>query len=314
MKLFRDGALTEDQMYELAQRVPADLDDRFAVLAPELLVNQLQRTLAHMPVIDLGSGEPRPQPQRQVSFDRDEQGWGRGQWCLPPDEASLVEQALTEARRSVFDERSAAGEHVVWADGLVRLAEAGLDNLGPATSGRRGPRHQVMVHVETNGVTRAHLGAVLPDALARYLSCDATVRALTSQAGRLLGISPAQDTVDWRLRAYIEQRDGGCCYPGCGARRWLHIHHLLHREHGGPTVAWNLIALCPHHHRLHHSGAFHIEGDPESDRPLRFVNNWGVTIGAPTPERRAQLPRGAATATYTPPSGERLDTRWITWN
>jgi hypothetical protein len=314
MGLFRDGALTEDQMFEVAERVPGDLDKHFAVLAPQLLVSQLRRALAHLPVIDADSGEPQHQPRRHVSFGTDDNGWGRGRWCLPPDEAALLAKAVTEARQEVFDERAATGEEVTWADGLLRLAEAGLDNIGPEHDGRRGPRHQVMVHVETNGSTRCHLGGVLPDALARYLTCDATVRAMTEDAGRLLGISPAQPTVDWRLRAYVEQRDGGCAFPGCGAKRWLHIHHLIHREHRGPTVPCNLLALCPHHHRLYHAGAFRIEGDPELRAPMRFINQHGVVIGAPNPRRRAPLPPGAATATYRPPSGERLDTRWITWN
>jgi hypothetical protein len=74
-----------------------------------------------------------------------------------------------------------------------------------------------------------------------------------------------------------------------------------------------LVCLCPFHHRLHHRGGFTIEGDPETGG-LVFRNAHGLTLGAPKPERPAELPPGAAAAQFTPPSGERLDTRWFAWN
>jgi hypothetical protein len=198
----------------------------------------------------------------------------------------------------------------------VRVAEAALDGLDPevAASRARGPRSQVFVHVEADESAHMHLGPALPDALRRYLLCDATVRAVIERDGELLGFSPAAPTVDWRMRLYIEDRDGGCGYPGCTACRWLHIHHIVHREDGGETVAENLIAQCPHHHRIHHKGGFTIEGNPEHPETLVFRNRFGMIIGPPKPERPLWLPPGAATATFTPPSGERLDSRWITWS
>jgi hypothetical protein len=65
----------------------------------------------------------------------------------------------------------------------------------------------------------------------RYVTCDAKVRyQIEDQGRRLLGITPSAETVDTKTRAYIEDRDRGCRFPGCTARRWLHVHHIEHRE------------------------------------------------------------------------------------
>ena len=38
----------------------------------------------------------------------------------------------------------------------------------------------------------------------------------------------------------------------CGETRWVHLHHIIHKEHGGKDVADNLTTLCSAHHRLWH--------------------------------------------------------------
>ena len=133
-----------------------------------------------------------------------------------------------------------------------------------------------------DGTARLHLGPQLPDALRRYLCCDAKVRAvIEDHNGALLGITPLAATVNPRLRLAIEQRDGGCRYPGCSQQRWVQVHHLTHREDGGLTVAVNLVCLCRFHHRLHHQGAFTLTGDPEQPCGLTFTDHWGRDISPP---------------------------------
>jgi hypothetical protein len=176
----------------------------------------------------------------------------------------------------------------------------------------------VLVHLDGrsdgDGQARIHLGPQLPDSLRRYLTCDAKVRAvIEGQTGDLLGISPLAPTVTPRLRSIVEQRDQGCRYPGCSQRRWVHIHHIEHREDGGLTVAKNLCSLCPFHHRLHHQGGFSISGDPEVVDGLRFRDRWGQDIGPPDFGPVAPPPFGAE-PTFKPPHGERLETRWFTWS
>jgi hypothetical protein len=38
-----------------------------------------------------------------------------------------------------------------------------------------------------------------------------------------------------------------------------HAHHLTHWIDGGTTALHNLILLCGHHHRLLHTGPWHLE-------------------------------------------------------
>jgi hypothetical protein len=130
--------------------------------------------------------------------------------------------------------------------------------------------------------------------------------------GAVLGISPLEATVNPRLRRVIEHRDQGCRYPGCSQKRWVQVHHLIHREDGGLTVAVNLLSLCPYHHRLHHQGAYTIGGNPEQVDGLRFTDHWGRDIGPP--QYGPVAPPAFGTPTFTPPTGERLDARWFTWN
>jgi 5-methylcytosine-specific restriction endonuclease McrA len=58
----------------------------------------------------------------------------------------------------------------------------------------------------------------------------------------------------------VNLRDGGRCAhfedgKRCENRRWLEIHHIVPREHGGTNVLENLITLCSAHHRMEHKAA-----------------------------------------------------------
>ena len=158
---------------------------------------------------------------------------------------------------------------VDWTDGLARVAELALQAVD---GGDRRPadRFQVLFHVDAStSAARWHMGDALPDSVRRYLSCDADVRALVEHDGALVAMSSRLRTVDDRLRAFVEHRDGGCVVPGCNQKRWLHIHHIEFWEDGGRTESCNLCALCPRHHRMLHAGLLTIDGDP--DTPFALV-------------------------------------------
>jgi hypothetical protein len=56
-------------------------------------------------------------------------------------------------------------------------------------------------------------------------------------------------------------RDGGvCANPGCGRRKNLHAHHVIHRADGGPTQLWNLITVCDLCHAAIHEGLLDVSG------------------------------------------------------
>ena len=177
-------------------------------------------------------------------------------------------------------------------------------------------------HVDADDPARArlHLGPLLPASLRDLLVCDATARVVLERKGTPVHVLARRRTVDDRLRSLVEQRDGGCRVPGCGRRRWLHVHHLVHHDHGGPTLPANLCCLCPAHHRLHHAGRLGMAGDPTTPDGLVFTDRRGRPIGGPSPRPPGAPPAQAAAAfglpapRWDPPLGEPLDERWITWS
>lgn len=40
-----------------------------------------------------------------------------------------------------------------------------------------------------------------------------------------------------------------CRYWGCSSGN-IEVHHIIPRSQGGPDKIWNLICLCPEHHRM----------------------------------------------------------------
>lgn len=103
---------------------------------------------------------------------------------------------------------------------------------------------------------------------ARRLVCEARLQVcVENDDGTVVGIGRNSRTVPAWLARVVRKRDKGCRYPGCGRTRWIHIHHLIHWAHGGPTNLDNLISLCLFHHRLVHEDGWRISGDPNSEIP-----------------------------------------------
>jgi hypothetical protein len=328
--LFRSGRLTEDAMVRIARRVPACRDAEVASWAPGMLIRQLTRALASCPELPDPGPNPKPGPfdkQRFLRTHTRSDGWGQGEFSLPPDEMAQLKVALGQARDAEFRDRNdldptaevVSSGSVTWADALVRLAQEASDALDPelCRTGRRGDRSKVVLHHDidpdgTFGPGQLHLGAVIADTVARYLSCDAEVLIASYRAGQLIGIHPAHRTVGRSLRRVIERRDQGCTHPLCRQTRWLHVHHIEFWEHGGTTAPCNLICLCPTHHRQLHAGELRIDGNPEIGT-LRFFDSRGHPIEPPDPGSPGPL-QPPEPSPYTPPFGERLDPRWFGWN
>jgi Domain of unknown function (DUF222) len=318
-------------MTQLARRLPASRDAELAALVPSLMVSQLARILRTCP--ELPDAErnpiPRAEKERYVRSYKDADGWLLGEFCLPPSEAPVYDTAMTAARDAEF--RDAHGLEtdaelegstrpgVTAADAFVRMLSEANDALDPtlARTGYRGERNQVILHHDvhldgTLGPGQLHLGDVIPDTVARVLSCDAQVRVAAYEAGRLLGITPAVRAPSRALRRVSERRDQGCIHPLCNRRRWLHIHHVQHWADGGLTVPSNLVCLCHQHHRELHEGLFTIEGNPEAGN-LRFHDARGRPIEPPAagPPERLRL---VEPTPFDQPYGGRLATGSFNWN
>jgi hypothetical protein len=335
--LFEQGRLCEDAMARIARRVPASRDAEVAALAPGLLIAQLDRLLRSLPELPDGSDPaPRPDPDRMCRLRERPDGWLSGEFCLPPDEAALVTGGLTAARDAEFRDRNGLDPRtpvdsddpsatpssgaVTWIDGLVRMAAAATDALDTTLqrTGRPGDRHHIVLHHDidpdgTLGPGQLELGPVVPDGLARYLACDATVQILTYRVDQLVGIHPAVRTPNRATRRMLARRDQGCTHPLCSQRRWLHAHHIRHWRDGGQTIPSNLILLCPRHHRALHMGEFTIEGDAEAGT-LRFRDRFGRVITPSGLDPPPNPPPGDGPSPYTPPTGEPLSFHSFQWN
>ncbi len=339
--LFAAGRLSEDAMVRIARRVPPSRDGEVAALAPTLLIAQLDRLLRSLPEQPDGSDGPVSSgPERVLQMHDSRDGWLRGRFCLPADEGALVRLGLTSARDAEFRDRNDlpdtnpaddpevlanGARSVSWADGLVRMASEAADALDSTfrRTGTRGERNTVVLHIDVDqhgdvGPAQLENGPVLPDPVARYLSCDAQVQVMAHRLGQLVGIHPTHRTPDRAMRRYLARRDQGCTHPLCTQRLWLHAHHLVFWEHGGLTEPHNLVLLCPSHHRALHHGEFSIDGNPEA-RTLRFLDRFGQAIAPPglDPPPGTRPPRDGPPpppSPYTPPLAERLTADTFSWN
>jgi Domain of unknown function (DUF222)/HNH endonuclease len=197
---------------------------------------------------------------------------------LPGTEMSLVESELRrKADRIPVNPESGLFDPYPQrlADGLVELATTSGDENTP------GPA-QIMVHADlealtedadTIGVAEIEGGPVMAGETARRLSCDPIVECVVYDHKRVLGIGRRSRLIPSWLRHQLWYRDGGCRFPGCPHRHFVHAHHIRHWADGGPTDLDNLILLCGYHHRFLHEHGWSIENN--SDRRPVFRKRNG---------------------------------------
>ncbi len=336
IRLLQEGSLSLDQAAVIARHVPAHYEQEAAEVGRLMTVRQLRAALPRFgwtpppdPDEPVAPNDPADDDQRSVSMGADERGW----WMnarLPEDEGAVVQNAIGAMVDDLFRQQSATlpeGERpkVTLADGLVCAAEAALRAGEAAHPGT--DRYQIHLHLDTGpdgtpGNLATHLGQRLPDWAHQLLLCDCAVRATTWVHGVPVNVGRKTRIISRRVRRLIEHRDGGCAVPGCSATVGLQIHHIIHWEHLGPTDTNNLVALCRHHHRIHHQGTLGITGNADlprgSEGALVFTDQWGHTMdpsGTGQPLRRdvtvdaEARTRGLNPRPYQPPLGERLNTR-----
>jgi len=316
--LLREGRLSTDQVAVIARKAPAGSDDHYADLAPSMTVSQLNRALRAAPK----PPEPEPAsapPEREVTIWWDDDDCWNARLRLPALDGAAADaalrshlDALVHAWKAAHGDGKRLNDDVTvapfptLADAFVRLLEHGWD--ADATARPHGHRTTVVLHVDLDRrVGELHLGPALSEAERRYLDCDARFEVWFERDGQPIGVGRSTREIPRRLRRALERRAGGCCeVPGCSATAGLHAHHLVHWEDGGPTELWNLILVCPFHHRLHHRGVITIRGPADQ---LRVVDRRGRQLTAGGLARPPQGPPVPA-ARYRHPTGEPFDVRW----
>jgi Domain of unknown function (DUF222)/HNH endonuclease len=250
---------------------------------------------------------------------------------LPPEDGAALVQALNASRDALRERHRAEeaanpalpGSAVPPADGregnpprasrrtwptsaecLAHVAYLALAQ--PPDAAQSSSRHQIVIHIESDG--HAHVGdgpGVCGETAAR-LACDATVVPLVESPGSLpLSVGRKTRVVPTPMRRALEARDGGCRFPGCEQRRFTDSHHIRHWAQGGETSLPNLILLCRRHHRLLHEGGYSIEQG--EDGPLAFRNRHGVPIPAAPPLPASPAAVRHPTRPVLAGAGERMD-------
>jgi hypothetical protein len=308
----REGRLSLDQVGVIAARAGEGSDEHYAQLAAVASVNQL-RTAIKL--------EPRPEPDARphahasITKTSDEQGscW---RIKLPHHDAAVFDAALASHRDALIaewkhdhDTKDPTGDLTPpfpdTVAAFMRLVEAGWDT--EAVRRPHGHHTTVVVHVDVNQRAAAlHLGPLLTDAERRYLTCDATCEAWFERDGELIGAGRTTRTINRRLRRALEHRHPTCAVPGCGATRGLHAHHIRHWEDGGPTELFNLVLVCPYHHRRHHRGVITIAGTADD---LTVADSSGRRLSATSLARPSNRPPPAV-APCPGPTGERAQWWW----
>jgi 5-methylcytosine-specific restriction endonuclease McrA len=98
----------------------------------------------------------------------------------------------------------------------------------------------------------------VPDSAVAMASCDA------QYIGDVTGETPErswQEIPPATARMVLRRDRGRCQVPGCRSSRWIHIHHVVHREHGGTNDPSNLVCLCFGHHQALHRHQIAISGN-----------------------------------------------------
>ncbi len=123
------------------------------------------------------------------------------------------------------------------ADALVALASTRIaEDADP-------DRATVVVHASLatllgDGNAEIEGGPAIHRETARRLACDARIQMVVENAaGEVIGLGRmSRESSAWMM-GQLRHRDGGCTFPGCGTRRFVHAHHIIKLVH---EYGWTL--------------------------------------------------------------------------
>ncbi len=327
------GELSLDQMTPVVKHAPSWCDKQMSGLATRLSVAQVAKTAREYPwdydlsptgqaavaaeagpaSDDAGDSTIAPAPPTvpadEAWYRWDDNGRFHLHANLGHDSGSIIENALTDASDRLFH---ASVPDVDTADALVEVAERSLDAI---ESSDRRSRYRVNFHMQDNGDVTDSRSRPVTAAAADRITCNALVSPVKFINGVPVSVGRSQHIVPDRTRRLVEHRDTGCRVPGCESNRYIEVHHIIHWSKHGVTDTFNLICLCPKHHRLHHQGRLGITGNADLTDGVEFTDRYGnvitETVARPWPPGAPPPP---IEGTYEHPLGERLDFRWLYFN
>ena len=283
---FRRGELSYWQVRAIAPVATAEVEDQLLNIARYSTAGQLQRIArAFRSCLDRAELELSNERHvhRGLNYHFDADGFLQVHGRLAPEQGAVVRAALERAEETLRDELHAAGEEGISseqlrADALVEIAR---DSLASETNAAVRP--EAVIHVDVPSLIegtgdRCEIadGPSIASETARRLTCDCNLEAYYEVDGKLVDVGRSKRTVGPRMRKALEQRDGGCVFPGCERTRHLDAHHIVHWAHDGKTELINLALLCRHHHRLVHEGGFSMRLD--EDMTFTFFRPDGTLV------------------------------------
>jgi hypothetical protein len=194
---------------------------------------------------------------------------------LTPEDGAHFIKAIEQATKQWQDQRRDDTDEFEQTSLRTDRADALMHAIVGATD------TEVQVHVcaetlidfDSDGCCHLHDGPNLAPHTVRRLSCDAgIVRIVEDAKGQPLDVGRKTRTIAPALKRALSARDQGCRFPGCGATRHLHGHHIEHWADGGSTSLDNLVQLCSHHHRLVHEGGFDVQALHEHTRAAPSIS------------------------------------------
>lgn len=205
---------------------------------------------------------------------------------LPAAQGAIVARALQRLSRSVSrmpDEHGEAFPSARRADALVALCSARIaDDPDP-------DRATVVVHAMAHGLEsdtggcEVEGGPVVHPETARRLLCNARVQTvIEDDRGNVLDLGRMTREPSAAMVRQVRYRDRKCTFPGCGARRFTEVHHIVWWRDGGRTDLENLLLICSFHHRLVHELGWSLRR--EADGEVGWFHPDGVRyLAGPSP-------------------------------
>ena len=305
---FERGEVSVDQMTELV-KAPAWAERQMLAFAEIGTVQRLRRAVRdeafehdpHEPVEEKVAREPK----ERLSFGVKDGGWRINGGGGDIDRGKRIEAALVESK----DRLVAEGDtDATWFDALADIAERSMDAV---PSRDRRDRYRTWFHHDSRtGAMTTTDGWRIPENLARLITCDGTAAIVLEHDGLPFSVGRSQYIVPDRTRRIVERRDRGCRVPGCTADRFVEVHHIIHWQDGGPTDTWNLLSLCPRHHRMHHQRLLGIEGNADEPDGIEFTDTRGSPIPHAHPPNPPAEPPACDRPYEAPPAG-RMNYDWI---
>lgn len=270
---YHAGRMSWDQVRTATRFATPATDDKIAREAPGLTVRELSRMARTVKLRDVQEAHR----DRSFTFKFDDELpvlWMNGR--MPASDGVEFVKAITRLAGTV-----PADPNGTYEPFEARCLDAVLMLASQSRGADSDPdRATAVVHIplsvltDDEGHAESEEGVPLVTETARRLVCDARLQvSIENNEGTVIGVGRTTRSIPPWLSRLIRMRDKGCRFLGCGRTRWIHIHHIVHWAHGGPTDLDNLISLCPFHHHLIHEGGWRISGDPNGE--VVWVNPGG---------------------------------------